>query len=126
MGDLTENFNSSEFTCRCPENCDWKTVNHTMSKDLLLLLQYVRSSLGRTVVINSGLRCPKWNKQVGSGKDSAHVKGLAVDIKCTTPRDRYELLERVLDTDVKRVGIDRGFIHIDLDKDKTQDIVWTY
>ena len=54
---------------------------------------------------------------------------LAVDIVCTNSIDRYELVE-VVQKFFKRIGIvgehSGNFIHLDVDKTKPQEVLWTY
>ncbi len=45
------------------------------------LLEPIRVKLGRSIVITSGLRPPWLNAAVGGSGVSAHMKGLAADIK---------------------------------------------
>ena len=48
MGDISENFNRSEFACKC--GCGLVGV----SDYLISLLQIVRTSLGESMVVTSG------------------------------------------------------------------------
>ena len=45
------------------------------------VLQPVRDHFGKPVTVNSGYRCPKLNKAIGSSSKSQHTKGLAADIE---------------------------------------------
>ena len=107
--------------CPCCGKCD-------MSSELLEILDQIRNSLGRPVIITSGYRCSKHNATLdNSVSDSAHTSGLAVDISCRSSRDKYEILqEAMIRGSVTRVGIGRSFIHIDVDSSKPQRLVWTY
>ncbi|MDR2179699.1 MAG: hypothetical protein LBP21_05290 [Synergistaceae bacterium] len=103
MGDLSKNFNVSEFACKC--GCGLKEP----SPALVSLLQNIRDRTGQPVIIESGWRCTQHNKDVGSkilGKQgiakgqrgdetaSAHTRGEAADIriKGMTKKDLYEIL----------------------------------
>ena len=66
--------------------------------------------------------------------NSSHVPdvcgiGKAVDIACTTSKDRYELVE-VAQKFFKRIGISGGqygvFVHLDVDRSKVQEVMWLY
>ena len=75
MGDMTKNFSRHEFACNCGCGSD------NISAKLVLILQEIRDHFGLPVVVNSGLRCPKYNKKVGGAKSSQHVVGNAADIR---------------------------------------------
>lgn len=74
MGDLSKNFNRSEFTCQC--GCGHDRV----SQVLVDLLQELRDLLDRPLVIHSGCRCETHNRAVGGVSNSAHITGEAADI----------------------------------------------
>ena len=44
------------------------------------VLDPVREKLGRSIVVNSGFRCPVHNRAVGGATGSQHVKGEAADV----------------------------------------------
>lgn len=48
-------------------------------------LEQVRALVGRPVIVSSGYRSQEVNKAVGGGRNSAHMLGLAADIKCSGP-----------------------------------------
>lgn len=119
MGDLTKNFDRSEFACK--DNCGFDKI----SPKLVALLQYIRSATGIPFVIQSGCRCEAYNKKVGGVKDSAHTKGLAVDILCPNSRDRYHMLKEFM-VAFKRIGIGASFIHVDIDESLDPEVTWLY
>jgi hypothetical protein len=66
--------------------------------------------------------------------NSSHIPddygiGNAVDIACLNSKDRYELVE-VAQKFFKRIGISGGsyggFIHLDVDRSKVQEVMWFY
>ena len=52
--------------------------------------------------------------------------GLAVDISCNSSRDRSIILTALIDSGFTRIGIGKTFIHVDLDKSKSQNVIWMY
>lgn len=82
MGDLTKNFDKSEFKCHC---CDLNLVKYK----LVTVLQAIRDHFGEPIIVLSGTRCPKHNKEVGGAKNSQHMLGNAADIhmKRVSPKD---------------------------------------
>jgi uncharacterized protein YcbK (DUF882 family) len=78
MGDLTKNFNRSEYECKC--GCGLDRVHPALSS----LVQKIRDIVDEPVMINSGCRCQKHNANVGGVPDSRHVKCMAADIRANT------------------------------------------
>ena len=97
-----------------------------MSKELLSKLDMIREEFGKPIYINSGYRTEAHNEKVGGKPASSHLKGLAVDIACNASRDRFNLVNLFIKHDINRIGIAKNFIHIDIDGDKDQDVMWTY
>lgn len=75
MGDLSKNFNRSEFRCKCGK-CGLDTIDAAT----LEVLENVRAHFGQPVTINSAYRCPNHNKSVGGASNSQHLYGRAADI----------------------------------------------
>ena len=122
MGDLGKYFNKSELECKC--GCG----QVDMGKKFMSKLDLARGISGTSYVINSGYRCTRNNAAVGGKTDSAHTKGLAVDIKTEGSRKRFLVLKGLFEAGFNRVGIDlnKGFVHVDLDDSKDKDVVWGY
>ena len=76
-------------------------------------------------VINSAYRSPEHAESI-KNPTSSHIKGLAVDIKATDSRTRYKVLNALMHVGFNRIGIADTFIHVDDDKDKSQQVIWTY
>jgi len=73
----TANFKLKEFLCPC---CGGGA--DIVKPELLAALERLRRlSGGIRMVIDSGYRCPKHNRAVGGAKDSAHLIGMAADIR---------------------------------------------
>lgn len=125
MGDVSENFNRSEFVCRCGE-CGLDQV----SDYLISKLQIVRTNLGESMVVTSGTRCSEWNYKVGGSAGSSHVPdsfGLshAADIGCNNSVYRQKLLKAAVPV-FDRIGVHPEFLHFDVDANKTAGVVWLY
>ncbi len=71
---LSENFKEKEFACRC---CGVLKVDPMLMEKLELL----RAEFGKPIIVTSGYRCPKHNKEVGGVSKSQHIQGKAADIK---------------------------------------------
>ncbi len=97
-----------------------------MNKGLLSKLDMIREEFGKPMHINSGYRTEAHNKKVGGTSKSSHIKGLAVDISCKNSVDRFKLIDLFIKHEVTRIGVADTFIHVDIDKDKSQNVIWTY
>ena len=97
-----------------------------MSKELLSKLDMIREEYGKPIHINSGYRTEAHNEKVGGKPASSHLKGLAVDVACSASRDRFNFVNLCVKHGITRIGIAKNFIHIDIDGDKDQDVMWTY
>lgn len=113
-----KHFSKSEFECPC---CSKVVV----SRKLVFMLDVARSLAGVPFNISSGYRCKKHNKQVGGVKNSAHLTGLAVDIEVSDNVSRLKILRALVIVGFNRIGISKGFIHVDVDKTKPNNI-WLY
>ena len=76
MGDISPNFNRSEFACKCGQ-CGFDTVD----AELLEVLEHLREAFDAPVTISSGCRCATHNKNEGGSDKSQHLYGRAADIK---------------------------------------------
>lgn len=97
-----------------------------MDKYFLSKLDEAREMAGIPFHINSAYRTKEHNAKIGGSPNSSHLKGLAVDISATDSRTRYTILDALLSVGFNRIGIADTFIHVDLDKDKSQNVIWTY
>ena len=113
-------FKPSEFECKC--GCGLNNID----PHLVYLLDTLRKIISAPIIITSGCRCKEHNKLVGGKNNSAHLKGLAVDIRVASDKYRYQLIRIALTMEFNRIGISKKFIHLDIDETKTQDVVWLY
>lgn len=97
-----------------------------MDVDFLAKLDEAREYAGIPFKINSAYRSPSHNAKIGGKPNSSHLKGLAVDISVKGSRQRFLILDALITVGFTRIGISDTFIHVDLDFDKSQDVVWTY
>lgn len=112
-------FASKEFACKC---CGAEDMDHLFMDTLI----NARIIANVPFVINSGFRCKEHNREVGGVDDSAHVKGMAADIKAITSRQRSLILSSLIDVGFTRFGIDPTFIHVDSDMTKPPCVIWLY
>ncbi len=119
-------FNYTEF-----DSPDEVGSGQKMHPDILEMLDMARDKFDKPIRINSGYRTKEYNKSLllkgyKASPNSSHCKGLAVDIACSNSVDRYHLLNCLLDVGFKRIGIAKSFIHVDIDTEKADQVIWTY
>jgi len=80
-------FSRDELACRC--GCGLAD----MREIAIDALNEARTRFGHPMIPTSGVRCPSHNTAIGGSADSAHMEGLAIDLKSTHPIwDLYEVL----------------------------------
>jgi zinc D-Ala-D-Ala carboxypeptidase len=117
---ITKNFDRSEFTC----NCGCKLNN--IQTRLVHKLQEARDIAGIGFSITSGTRCPAHNKREGGLPSSAHITGHAADIAIADGHQRHVILSALLEAGFTRIGIAKGFLHVDVDHIKPSPTIWVY
>lgn len=126
MGDISRNFSKHEFECKC--GCGKSNPTIELVATLQDMRDYIKSATGKDmpIVINSGVRCDKHNKDVNGADQSAHLTGEAADIAVSSSYERYWILKAAMIIGVKRVAVEDGFIHIDVSKTLAQEVTWVY
>jgi len=119
-------FNYTEF-----DSPDELGSGKQMSEKILEMLDLARAKFDKPIKITSGFRTEAYNKDLKArgykaSSKSSHLKGLAVDIQCNNSKDRFELVDILLDVGFNRIGIANTFIHADIDEDKPSHVIWTY
>jgi len=109
MGDLSEHFNRSEFSCHC--GCGFDKVH----PELINVLEDLRVKFSKPITINSGCRCEKHNATVGGEPGSQHMLGTAADIVVKdTPTD---VVYAYLDSKYPMkygLGLYKSWVHVDV------------
>jgi len=113
-------FKESEFTCKC--GCGLNNISH----DLVDKLDEARGMYKKPMTIISGSRCKDHNLAVRGKRASAHLKGLAADIRCTTSQNRWKLLNIFFILGFTRIGLGKTFIHVDISSELPQEQAWHY
>ena len=84
---------------------------------LIRMLDDARDYAGVPFTITSGLRTPEQNAAAGGAPNSAHLRGLAVDLRCHDSKTRFKMIEGLLLADFRRIVVyaSDGHIHADID-----------
>lgn len=108
MGDLTKDFNRSEFECNC--GCGFNTVDYELAN----ALQELRDHFDKSVTISSGCRCAAHNAREGGKPSSQHLLGRAADI-AVSGVTALRVQEYLKDRYPNKFGIGSydGFTHLD-------------
>lgn len=118
-----KHFKWSEFACKGDANSTGLEMDEVFVKKL----DYLRECFSKPIIIGSGYRTSEHNARVGGVKDSAHLKGLAVDIK-VSGSDAYKLLKLAFELGFKGIGVNQKgngrFIH--LDDGREIPTLWSY
>ena len=75
-------FKEKEFACKCCGQLP-PLARENVKALVREVLDPVCEKLGMPIVVNSGYRCEKHNKDVGGVKNSQHLRGEAADIHCS-------------------------------------------
>ena len=103
----------------------FKNIENNMNVDFLAKLDEAREFAGIPFIINSAYRSPSHPESI-KNPTSSHIKGLAVDISAKDSITRFKVLDALIAVGFNRIGIAGTFIHVDLDYDKSQNVIWTY
>ena len=114
-------FKQSEFECKC--GC----TGNTIDPDFAEKLDTIREICGFPFTVTSGFRCLAHNKAVGGHPNSAHCRGLAVDILASGVNAARIIaaahVEGFTGVGVSQKGSGR-FIHLDISHDNFA--LWSY
>lgn len=113
-------FSDNEFRCKCGCGCG---INY-MSSKLISMLNLARELLNEPIIISSAYRCKNHNSNIGGVNNSAHSKGLAVDIVCNDNEYRFKLLKVLFKVGFNRIELAPTWIHIDIDDSKPQNVAF--
>ena len=108
------------------ESPDLPNSGVNMDGAFLTMLNDARDIAQIPFEINSGYRTKERNELVKGKKDSSHLIGKAADIACSGSRERWIILDSLIKVGFNRIGIADTFIHVDSDKSKSPDVIWTY
>lgn len=121
-------FNLYEF-----DSPDLVGSGENMDEYFLEMLDKARAIAGIPFVISKGggFRTPEYNRKLcatnkRASPTSSHMKGLAADIICKGSRQRCYILASLLDVGFSRIGVAKSFLHVDLDTDKEEELIWVY
>jgi hypothetical protein len=113
-------FKKSEFYC------DGESCYDKMNKAFLEKLDLARSYSSVKYVISSSWRSMAYTIKKKWSKTSSHLIGMAVDIEAKTSSEKWEIVRTLMKAGFTRIGVGLDFIHVDMDYNKPQELLWTY
>jgi zinc D-Ala-D-Ala carboxypeptidase len=113
-----------KLTCSC--GCGRMEMQESFMKKMV----EIRKEVNMPFMITSGYRCPSHNNQASStGFRGPHTTGRALDIAVTGSRMRYLVMEAARRQGITRIGIGKGFIHLDdltAEDGFDEKVIWPY
>lgn len=103
-------FTEDEFKCNCGCGMDVK-------QELKDKANEAREKAGVPFVISSGARCPAWNRHERGAKNSKHMQGLAMDVRCTDSIARFKIVKALIEVGFTGLDIANTYIHGDIAHD---------
>ena len=97
-----------------------------MDEEFMRELDRIRKICNFPFHINSAYRDKETELKKGRNGLSSHCKGVAVDIKALKDSEKYLIVQTALSQGITRIGIAKNYIHLDDDKEKNQNVIWTY
>ena len=101
-----------------------------LSESFVSQLDLARKIAGIPFVITSGFRTPEKNQSIpGSVPNSAHLKGLAVDLRVENHHEVALIFDAAKAVGITRriLYVDKNFqpvhVHIDVDPEKVNDVI---
>lgn len=118
-------FTNKELACKC--GCGQLHFDHDFRKKL----NEIRHLYGKPMTITSGYRCKDHPVEAKKPIPGTHNLGCAVDIACTDSRERFEIIKLAIQSGITRIGLAKGFVHIDFankikPKNFPENVMWDY
>lgn len=120
---LSEHFDSREFDCKGDGiDCHCGGRGKHMNPLLIILLEQLRENIGGyPLIITSGYRCSRHNRNVGGAEHSQHLLWNAADVMCPFELSYSEFYHEVCCCRLGTLGFDgvgyypsSNFVHVDV------------
>lgn len=127
-------FSTRKKGKKMPPNQRWNFFTEQevegLNEEFVAKLDMARKIAGIPFIITSGFRSPEKNKSIiGSVPDSAHLKGLAVDLRVENAHEVSLIFDAAKEVGITRriVYVDEKFqpvhVHLDVDPDKVAEVI---
>lgn len=118
---MKDYFHPSEFL-RCNPPCK----KSDMHPDTIARLNRMREIAGIPLVLNCAYRSPEHDRARGRSGTGAHTIGRAVDIRCSSLKNRFIVIDAAIKAGFTRIGVAGSFVHVDDSPAHAQGVIWTY
>lgn len=108
----TQNFCEYEFICHCGKCSHSFPHPSIVNENLMIALQQARNRLNAPIIITSGRRCKKHNREVGGEINSYHLTGLAADVRADNMSKLFEVLKSI--NAFHYIEPHDSYIHVDI------------
>lgn len=107
---LGKYFKVKEFACKANDS----PVTF-IDQYMTTILNILRETIKKPIIITSGYRTPEHNKKVGGAKYSYHIRGMAVDIRVDgmTPKEVAKKLDKIA-PDSCGIIVYKSWVHFDV------------
>lgn len=101
-----------------------------LNVEFVQTLEKAREISGVPFVITSGYRVPRHNEAIGGAKDSAHTRGLAVDLRSRSSASHFAIVRGAILAGITRIGVYHdqegkpSHCHLDIDDQLPQNVLW--
>lgn len=125
---LTANFNplsDTKLLCTCGhKDCDQRSVN----QETLNMLQSVRDSIKRPMIVTSGGRCPNHPDEINRSIPADHQKQQGIDTPVNGGLERGEIVSAGIAAGFNAMGIAKTFVHLGYRPELPEGkiIMWLY
>lgn len=105
-------------------------VDYSLIDKSLLNIQLVQkldacqSICDTQIIVTSGFRTVEEDLALGTSGNTAHVRGLAVDLRCKTSQDRLNIIRALILYGFTRIGDEATHIHADIDKSLPPNVLF--
>lgn len=119
---VTSKYFSEAELNSCTPSCSLQD----MRQELMDVVDEVRRRAGIPLIASCAYRSKEWDVARGRSGNSAHTKGLGIDIVANSSATRMKIVSAALEVGVNRIGIGKGFVHLDIDESLPQNVMWHY
>ena len=117
MGDVSRNFDRSDFLCRCAVCAVDPTVLPCTKTEVINALQDMRDLFGQPLVVDRGVSSKTHNAAIGGSSDSRHLPqhADAIDLACNSSEQAYRIVRScILLGKFTFIEVSPKHIHLDM------------
>jgi hypothetical protein len=104
---------------------DYSLVDKSLlDSQLVQRLEALQNICNSQIIITSGFRTVAEELALGGTGTGAHTRGLAVDIRCRTSQDRFNIIRALILYGFNRIGDEVDHLHADLDKSLAPNVLF--